>query len=77
MATAAATPLPALEDFLEWERRQESRWELVDGLALARVGGTADHNTIVHNLVAAAVGHAPRAVPGASPSLATSNHTKL
>lgn len=53
MATAAATPLPALEDFLEWERRQESRWELVDGLALAMVGGTADHNTIVHNLVAA------------------------
>ena len=54
MATAAAaTPLPTLEDFLEWERRQESRYELLDGLVLAMVGGTADHNTIVHNLVAA------------------------
>lgn len=53
MSTAAVTQLPTVEDFLEWERLQESRYELVDGLVLAMVGGTADHNTIVQNLVAA------------------------
>ncbi len=50
---AAGVQAPTLEEFLEWERLQEARYELIDGLALAMVGGTADHNTIVHNLVAA------------------------
>src|SRR5690606_25074032 len=41
-----------LEEFLEWESLQEVRYELVDGLVRAMSGGTADHNTIVLNLVA-------------------------
>jgi Uma2 family endonuclease len=51
MATAAANHLPTLEEFLEWESLQEVRYELVDGLVRAMTGGTADHNTIVLNLV--------------------------
>jgi Uma2 family endonuclease len=52
MATAAVQHLPRLEEFLEWESLQEERYELVDGLVRAMAGGTADHNTIVLNLVA-------------------------
>jgi Uma2 family endonuclease len=49
VTTPAARPW-TVEDFLAWERLQEDRYELVDGVALAMVGGTADHNTIVLNL---------------------------
>ena len=51
MATAASR-LPTLDEFLEWERLQDDRHELVDGLVRAMTGGTADHNTIVLNFVA-------------------------
>ena len=44
--------LPTLEEFLEWESFQDERYELLDGLVRAMTGGTADHNTIVLNLVA-------------------------
>ncbi|MCA9709293.1 MAG: Uma2 family endonuclease [Myxococcales bacterium] len=51
---AAAHPLPpSIDDFLVWEQRQEQRYELLDGLVVAMVGGTADHNTIVLNIAAA------------------------
>lgn len=42
----------SLDEFLEWERLQEERYELVDGLVRAMAGGTADHNTIVLNVAA-------------------------
>jgi Uma2 family endonuclease len=53
MANSGVTLPPSLDEFLEWERLQASRHELIDGLVIAMAGGTADHNTIVHNLVAA------------------------
>jgi Uma2 family endonuclease len=51
MATGATLPVLTLEEFLEWERLQADRYELVDGLIRAMTGGTVDHNTIVQNLV--------------------------
>lgn len=51
---SAALPCPpSFEDFLAWEQRQDQRYELLDGLVIAMVGGTADHNTIVLNLASA------------------------
>jgi Uma2 family endonuclease len=41
------------EAYLEWEARQELRYELVDGQVYAMGGGTADHDTIANNLRAA------------------------
>ena len=38
--------------YLEWEARQDLRYELVDGEVYAMTGGTADHDTISTNLVA-------------------------
>jgi Uma2 family endonuclease len=52
MSTAVARPW-TIEDFLAWERAQDDRWELLDGLVLAMVGGTADHNTITLNVASA------------------------
>ena len=53
MGTAAANHRLSVDEFLEWESLQEQRYELVDGLVRAMAGGTADHNTIVLNLVGA------------------------
>ena len=40
------------DNYLEWEARQDMRYELVDGEVYAMTGGTADHDTISTNLVA-------------------------
>lgn len=40
------------DSYLEWEARQELRYELVNGEIYAMTGGTADHDTISTNLVA-------------------------
>src|SRR5690606_1535067 len=50
MSSAAATQRPTVDSFLEWERQQDERYELLDGLTCAMTGGTLDHNTIVGNL---------------------------
>ena len=48
---AHAHPKPwTVEEFLEWERSQEERYEYIGGMIIGMVGGTADHNTIVLNL---------------------------
>jgi Uma2 family endonuclease len=62
MTSAAAISLPSLESFLEWERLQEERYELIDGLVRAMTGGTLDHNIIVQNLVVC-LRHATREGP--------------
>jgi Uma2 family endonuclease len=41
-----------LEDFLAWERRQEERYEFVDGIVTMMAGGSLDHTTIAENLKA-------------------------
>ena len=53
---ASALRLPrTLDEFLEWERRQEERWEFVDGELRLMAGGTGDHAQIGANIVAALV----------------------
>ncbi len=48
---ASALPkTPTADDFLDWERRQPERYEYFEGLVLAMVGGTLDHNRIVGNI---------------------------
>ncbi|MBB3952524.1 Uma2 family endonuclease [Aureimonas jatrophae] len=42
-----------LEAFLAWEREQERRYELVDGVAVMMTGGTQGHALIAANIVAA------------------------
>ncbi len=49
-----------VEEFLEWERRQERRYEF-DGLqAVAMTGGTANHAVIADNLTDAPRGRLNR-----------------
>ncbi len=45
MAQAAPKPW-TVDEFLEWERTQEERYEFIDGVIRMMVGGTADHNII-------------------------------
>ncbi|WP_182085511.1 Uma2 family endonuclease [Aureimonas sp. ME7] len=42
----------SLPEFLDWERGQDRRYELVDGEALLMAGGTQAHALIAANLVA-------------------------
>ncbi len=51
-----ATPSPqrmTAEAYLEWEPRQELRYEFVDGEVFAMTGGTLPHNDIAINLLTA------------------------
>ena len=53
---ASALRLPrTLDEFLEWERRQEERWEFLDGQLRLMAGATGDHAQIGANIVAALV----------------------
>lgn len=40
------------EDFLEWESRQDERWEFIAGRIKMMAGGSADHNLIAGNIFA-------------------------
>ncbi len=51
--TIALRQPPELADLLEWERRQEERFEFVGGILRAMVGGTLAHNQIIGNIVEA------------------------
>lgn len=51
----AAVRLLSPEEYLAWERRQETKHEYVDGVILAMSGASLEHNTIVANLVATLV----------------------
>lgn len=51
-----ATPHPqnmTVEAYLEWEPRQERRYEYGDGVVLAMAGGTRPHNDIAINFLTA------------------------
>ena len=39
------------EEYLEWEERQDRRYELIDGEAVAMTGGTVPHNDVAVNLL--------------------------
>jgi Uma2 family endonuclease len=43
------------EEFLDWERHQETKHELIDGEPLAMAGGSEGHNIIQGNLFASAL----------------------
>ncbi len=53
MCSALRRAPPNLEELLDWERRQDERYEFVDGILRAMVGGTLAHNTIAGNIFAA------------------------
>ncbi len=49
-----ATPQPqkmSIEEYLDWEPRQETRYEYVCGEVIAMTGGTIPHNDIAINLL--------------------------
>jgi len=49
-------PLPrpwTVDDFLAWEAQQEERYEFIDGVIVAMVGGSVAHATIKGNIHAA------------------------
>lgn len=52
MATALRLPR-TLDEFLEWERRQEERWEFSNGQPRLMAGGTGDHAQIAANILIA------------------------
>ncbi len=49
MGHALQKPL-TVPDFLDWEERQAERHELIDGAAVAMVGGTAAHAQVAGNI---------------------------
>jgi len=49
--SAPLTKPMALDEFLEWERRQELRYEFDGGQIVAMTGGTLNHSTIATNIV--------------------------
>lgn len=52
MAKTLSNTRTPVDDFLDWERRQDERYEYLDGRIWAMVGGTLDHNRISTNLAA-------------------------
>jgi len=48
----AKQPRMTFDEFLNWERRQETKHEFLDGVAVAMAGGTEAHNIIQGNLFA-------------------------
>lgn len=51
---ASALPKPwTVDEFLAWEREQEERYELVDGVVRMMTGGTLAHTIVKGNLFAA------------------------
>lgn len=53
MAGPAISLPTTLEAFLDWEERQELRYERVGGVVRAMTGGTLEHNDIADNTMAA------------------------
>jgi Uma2 family endonuclease len=51
--SVALRRLMSLEAFLEWEERQELRWEFDGFEPVAMTGGTAEHSAIQRNMIAA------------------------
>jgi Uma2 family endonuclease len=51
MAKALSDTRTPVDDFLDWERRQDERYEYLDGRIWAMVGGTIDHATIGSNML--------------------------
>jgi len=55
MAQSQQKPLTfkTFEDFLDWERSQKTRHELIDGVPVAMAGASEGHNIIQGNIFAA------------------------
>ena len=45
----------SFEDFLEWERRQQTKHELIDGVPVGMAGANEAHNIIQGNVLASAL----------------------
>lgn len=48
----AALKLMTVEDFLHWQRHQEARYELVDGVPVLMAGASTRHDTVLGNIFA-------------------------
>jgi Uma2 family endonuclease len=53
MSQATAHHTLTLDEFLDWEERQEERYEFVDGQIYLMAGGTEDHDRLANNMIAA------------------------
>lgn len=53
MAESALAASLTLEGFLEWEERQEPRYELAGGVVRMMAGGTEDHDRIAIKIISA------------------------
>jgi Uma2 family endonuclease len=51
MTSIASLPKMTVAEYLDWEPRQEQRYEYVYGDVLAMTGGTVPHNDIAINLL--------------------------
>ena len=48
--SAQEIPIVSLEEFLEWESKQETRHEFIDGVIYNMAGAAYTHNTIIINM---------------------------
>ena len=53
MISSAPLPQMSAAEYLDWESRQELRYEYINGEIVAMTGGTIPHNDIAINLLAA------------------------
>jgi Uma2 family endonuclease len=51
MISSAPSPRMTAAEYLEWEPRQEQRYEYINGNIIAMTGGTIPHNDIAINLL--------------------------
>ncbi len=49
------TPRMTFDEFVNWARHQETKYEFIDGVPVAMAGGTEAHNVIQGNLFASAL----------------------
>ncbi|WP_055074798.1 Uma2 family endonuclease [Pseudanabaena sp. 'Roaring Creek'] len=52
MIVVPNNPKISVDEYFEWEARQEIRYEYINGEVFAMAGGTIDHSTIAANLIA-------------------------
>ena len=52
MIAVPNNPKISVDEYFEWESRQENRYEYINGEVFAMAGGSIDHSTIAANLIA-------------------------
>lgn len=52
MIAVPNNPKISVDEYFEWEAKQEVRYEYINGDVFAMAGGTIDHSAIAANLIA-------------------------